>query len=621
LEPLYHPDIFVPLAAMAGPLGSRARRHPPQLGDTSEWWVQTIGRLRPHTALPAVKAVLKVDFARTVAAMPRDASFAGEKPALLAASAANGISANLQALAPMVEILGWLAALVLLIAVVNLANLLLARRAARRPELGLRMAIGAGPGTIARQVATESLLLAVLGGVAAVPAAALAQRALQTLVPAPVRLGLGFDGRVLGFTFLVALASGIVLALIHIWRIPASLQPALNEAAPGTTGPRIGKVLLGAQVAICLVVLAGAGLFLRTLRNLESVRTGIDSQHILLFGVAPGSDGSTGAQRGAFYAALLARLRSLPGVTSASAVLDPPGANGRDFTGAISITPERPRDNPRTALETISPGFFATYRLPLLAGRDFSAADDATAPAVAIVNQEMSKRFNGDPIGQKLYWGVRALTVVGVAANAAYDGVEGGAVPIVYSPLAQRLALTPAIGIAVRSRLPEAALARPIRAAVARLAPGVPVTSLETQQQAMAATYVPQRVLALACTGLGLVVLLLAAVGLYGLMAYALARRTREIGVRLALGASPRNMARMLAGELLWVVGAGAAAGMALILAAGKLLASLLFRLSPRDPLTLVGAAAFLFLVAAAAAALPARRAARLDPAITLRQE
>lgn len=618
LEPGYQPALYLPLAAAAGPLGDRVWSD--SLTDATEWWVEMIGRLRPGATRAQAQAALGLDFTRAVAAMPKRARFGNEKPVFLLETAAHGIGINLHALAPMTELLGWLAGLVLSIAVVNLTNLLLARRAARRPELGLRMAIGAGRGAIARQLATEGLLLAALGGVAAVAVAAAMQRWLVRAfhLTFPVTL----DGPVLGFTALVAVTVGLVLAFASAGRAPAALQPALNEAVAPAQGQRLHRVLLGVQVALCLAVLAGAGLFLRTLHNLQSVAVGFEPGHITLFTVAPGRDGYGVAARGAFYRALLARLSAVPGVAGAAAVSDPPATGGRHSTDAISLIPNARARGARTELETVSPGFLSTYRIRLLEGRPFSATDTAAAPLVAIVNREMAKRFDGDPLGRRLYWGKRTLTVVGVAADSAYWKVTAaGALPLVYTPLQQSLEDAMAMSFALRSRLGPAALAPALRAAVAAISPSVPVTRLETQREAMAATYIPQRILAITCATSGIVVLLLAAIGLYGLMAYALVRRTREIGIRVALGASGGSVARMLCGELAWVVGAGAAAGIALTLVAGQLLASLMFQLSPRDPAALASAAAFLILVAALAAALPARRAARLDPAVVLRQQ
>ncbi|MGN6591502.1 MAG: ADOP family duplicated permease [Terriglobales bacterium] len=624
LEAGYSAAVIVPVGAVTGPLGQRVLPHPPSLTDANSWWLETIGRLRSGATVSAAQAALRLSFDQAAAGMRQDPEVGKEKPELLVVPAGHGIDANFRNLATLLLLLRCFVALVLLIAVVNLANLLIARTAARGGELALRMAIGAGRSAIARQLLAEALLLAALGGMAALPLAALIQRWVAGALP--MNLALGLDARVLGFDALVALAAGMALGLATAWRAGRSgPQPALQAAgAPGDApaGRRLARILMTAQLAICLLVLAGAGLFLRTLRNLQSVDTGFNARHLVLFNVAPGADGFRGAQLGDFYAGLLARLRALPGVTAAAASDKVPAGEGRDSTSGIALTPAAAHTrNPRTYTVSVSPGFFTTYDLPLRAGREFGPADSATAEPVAIVNQTMARRFPNGALGHNLYWGARVLRVVGVAADASYRGVQEGPVPVVYTPVAQQLDSVPLLSFVLRSPLSAAALAPAIRSAVADLSPSVPVTNLETQQEAMAATYLAQNLLAGSCGGLAIVVLLLAAIGLYGLIAFAVVRRTREFGIRIALGATRAGVARLILRETLVIVALGAGAGLALSLAAGQALQSLLFQVSPRDPLTLGVAAAFLALIALLAAAVPTLRATRLSPLTALRQE
>ena len=627
LEAGYTAAVIVPVGAMTGPLGQRALAHPPSLSDANSWWIEMIGRLRPGATLEQARAALRLSFDEAAAGLPQDAAVGNEKPELLVVPAGRGIDANLRNLAPLLLLLRCFVGLVLLIVVVNLANLLIARTAARQGELALRMAIGAGRAAIARQLCAEALLLAALGGAIALPLAALAQQWVAAAFP--LEFALGLDARVLAFTALVALAAGVALGLATAWRAgragpQPSLQAAGTAGVPGAApaNRRLAGILMMAQLAFCLLVLAGAGLFLRTLRNLQSVDTGFNPRHLVLFDIAPGSDGFRGAQLGGFYAGLLARLRALPGVTAASACSKIPGGPGRDSSSDIALTAAAVHTrNPRTYTVTVAPGFFAAYHLPLRAGRDFSLADGAGAAPVAIVNETLARRFPNGALGHDLYWGARVLRVVGVAADASYHGVQDGYVPVVYTPVAQQLDSVPSLSFVLRSQLSAAALAPAIRGAVADLSPGVPVTNLETQQQAMAATYQAQNLLARFCGGLALVVLLLAAIGLYGLVAFAVVRRTREFGIRIALGATRAAVARLILRETLRIVAIGAAAGLALALVAGQALQSLLFQVSPRDPLTLGAAAAFLALIALLAAALPARRAMRLSPLAALRHD
>ncbi|HET9785215.1 MAG TPA: FtsX-like permease family protein, partial [Terriglobales bacterium] len=455
------------------------------------------------------------------------------------------------------------------------------------------------------------------------PLAALIQRWVASALP--MNLAFGLDARVLGFTALVALAAGVALGLATAWRAGRSgPQPALQAAGvPGDApaGRRLARILMMAQLAFCLLVLAGAGLFLRTLRNLQAVDTGFNARHLVLFNVAPGTDGFRGAQLGDFYAGLLARLRALPGVTAAAASSKVLAGEGRDSESDIATTAAAAHvRNPRTYTVSVTPGFFATYDLPLLAGREFGPADSAAAEPVAIVNQTMAGRFPSGALGHNLYWGTRVLRVVGVAADSSYRGVEEGPEPVVYTPVAQQLDSVSMLSFVLRSPLSASALAPAIRGAVADLSPSVPVTNLETQQDAMAITYLAQNLLARFCGGLAIVVLLLAAIGLYGLIAFAVVRRTREFGIRMALGATRGGVARLILRETLLIVAVGAGAGLALSLAAGQALQSLLFQVSPRDPLTLGVAAAFLALIALLAAAVPALRAMRLSPLTALRR-
>jgi predicted permease len=627
LEAGFSAAVMVPLGAVTGPLGQRVLSHPPSLADGNYWWLEMIGRLRPGASVGEARAALRLSFDQAAAGMRQDAEAGKEKPELLVAPAGRGIDANLRNLAPLLLLLRCFVGLVLLIAVVNLANLLIARTAARGGELALRMAIGAGRSAIARQLCAEALVLAALGGALALPLALLAQGWVASAFP--MTLALGLDARVLAFTALVALGAGAVLGLATAWRASRSArQPALQSAAaagaPGEApaGRRLARTLMMAQLAFCLLVLAGAGLFLRTLRNLQAVDTGFNARQLVLFDIAPGTDGFRGAQLGDLYASLLARLRALPGVSAAAACSKVPGGPGRDSSSGIAVSAAAAHArNPRTYTETVSPGFFATYHLPLRAGRDFSPADSASAEPVAIVNETMARRFPDGALGHNLYWGARVLRVVGVAADASYRGVQEGAVPIVYTPVAQQLDSATALSFVLRSPLAAAALAPAIRAAVAELSPSVPVTGLETQQEAMAATYLAQDLLAGFCGGLAVVVLLLAAIGLYGLVAFAVVRRTREFGIRIALGATRADVGRLILSETLRIVAIGAGAGLGLALAAGQALQSLLFEVSPRDPLTLGAAVAFLALIALAAAALPARRAMRLSPLTALREE
>ncbi len=623
LAPMAHPAVLLPLSAASGPLGSRLYDNKP---DAKAWWVEVIGRRRAGVTPAEVHAAYSAIFAPAAAAVSQSATVGKEQPQLLVESAAHGVNLNARSLAPMLLLLRCFAGLVLLIALVNLANLLLARTAARRSELAVRTAIGAGRGAIVWQLATEGLVLGILGGIVALPLALGVQSWIEGVMPRQLQLSLDLDGRVLVLTALVAVGAGLVLGFAAAWRAQHELQTGLKQAAGAGAHRRVAKTLLGAQVALCLAVLAGAGLLLRTLHNFQSAPVGFDGRHITTFAAAPGNDGYSGVRLGTYYTSFLARLRALPGIAGASTITNLPGTDNSDG-GNTALTSELISANENTFFDTISPGFFALYRIRLLAGRDFSPSDNASSLPVAIINRKLAQRFSGNPVGRKLYEPPNgsgapiALTVVGVAANAAYAGITQGAVPVLYTPLAQSLAQTPNTDFVLQSRLSLSALGPEIHRIAAAVGPSVPVTGIQTQREAMAYDYLPQRILAGVSLVLGAVVLLLAAIGLYGLLAFALVQRTREIGIRMALGASGASVARLLVRDLLLVVGIGIACGLGLALALGQLLASLMYHLSPHDPATLAAAAVFLAVVVALAAAVPARRAMRLDPALTLRQE
>lgn len=623
------PEVLLPMSLVQSAMMHGMLNHPPQLSDRQYWFAEIFGRLRDGVSVETARANLEVGFRRLVASLPPDASNHGDVPRLLLYSARSGvINAGVELEVPMLVLFA-LTALVMLIVCANLANLLLARTAARRQELAIRVAIGAGRGALVRQQLTESLGLAVVGAMLGLPlGVAAAAGIVQRYLPPGIAYQPGWDANMMAaaavLAVLAAVGMGLAPAVRATRRAP---QPGLGRhARAGGSGLRLGEGLLAAQMALCLLVLSGAGLLLRTVQKYQTAPTGIDGRQITLIQLNAAMEGYSGAGLSGFYQRTLERLAHLPGVSAATAMTIAPGGTTGSSTRSLGTTSAATGNaNPRTFLSAVAPGFFSTYGIPLLAGRDFNAGDDASATPVAIVNRAMAARFTGLPLGQKLYnrdgHTVQTVEVIGVAADSAYEGIGQPSQPVVYVPYGQRLETLGTLTFAVKSGENGSALAEEVRGAVAAEDAQVPILRIETQAAAEAENYTAQMMLAGMAAILGGLTLLLAALGLYGLMAYSVTRRTREMGVRIAMGASPRQVERLVLGHSVVLVLWGAAVGLPLAWLAGRGLKSLLFGVSPADPATWAGATLFLLVVALAAAWWPARRAARVDPVVALRCE
>lgn len=628
------PDVFLPLEAIRTPLMASVTGQgswdgslvtsPDYLNDPRTWFVEVVARHQPGASLAQVRAQLSVSFANATTAIPQGRRVVkSDRPVLVAASAASGINNLKKTFAVPLDMLAALTGLILLIVCVNLASLLLARAAARKQELAIRIAIGAGRAALLRQLLAEAFVLAGLGAMVSVPIGLAAARALERFaLPPTFGAAVHLDLNTLAVAAAMAVAAALLMGVIPSWQATRRAKPAQQVRRP-----RWGAGLIVAQIALCLAVVTGAALFGRTLYNFRTVPTGLDAHSVTMFFLDPQLAGYRSARLATFTDEVRSRLLALPGVEAVAASGDVPGAQNNDSTNDISTTPSpAPGTTPQTSYNVVTPGFFATYRLPLVAGRDFTAADDAAAPPVAIVNQAMARRFTGLPVGQKLYWLSRGgqyqtLTVIGVAGDSVYNGVRVSSTPVLYIPFAQQFANAYALTFEARSALPLGALAPALRQAVASVDPNVPVLHLMTQQEAMAETYRAQTTMAALALPLAGLALLLAAIGLYGLLAFQVARRTHEIGTRMALGASRGRVLAMVLRQALGLAALGALCGLPLAWLAGRAAGSLLFGVGPADPATWAGAVVLLLAVAAAAAALPARRAASVDAAVALRQE
>jgi predicted permease len=629
------PDIWVPLHAL-----DRLQPDPKRWTEPFSSWMWMAGRLRPGVSLEQAQAelgVLRGQFltrqlaVSEIGGMPNVRHFVRDGRLELR-PAATGVSSGLRdRYAFSLQLLLGVAAIVLLVACANLANLLLARASQRRREIAVRMAIGASRGRLVRQLLTESMVLAALGGMLAVPLAWWGGTLLLRMISAggaPLPVAVDPDWRVLGFTAAVSLATGILFGLAPALRSTAvDPAPAMKEGSSraGRRTSGLDRVLVVAQVALTLVSLIGAGLFVRTLRELWNVDMGYDRENVLLFSVDARLAGYPAERAGAVYRDILVKLRTLPGVTSASASVVRPvddafrledrvnEIDGRELPEAATI---------HVAWNSVSPGYFSTVATPILSGRDFEARDDERAPRVAIINQSFARRAfpNRDPLGHRL----GAATVVGVVKDARYGGAREQPGPVLCYPLLQHGPEQEFQWGFVSFELRYGArggLLEEVRRSVASVDPNLPVFRVRTLVEQTGRALLRERLLAALSSCFGVLTLLLASVGLYGLMAGAVARRTGEIGIRLALGARPGHIVWLVLGETLSLALAGIALGVPLALWVARYAKSVLFGIGPADPMALAGAIILLIGVAALAGFVPTRRALRIDPATAVRCE
>jgi predicted permease len=614
-------EFYVPMAAQ-----SQFLYRP--VTDTFHWFVRLMARVRPGVGDAQLKAELDVAFTREAAAIMAE-------PSMLVEPGDGGLSIDRkQYRRPLMLMLG-VVGLVMLVACANLAGLSLARGAARQHELAVRAALGAGRRRLIRQSLTESFVLAFLGGGLGVLLAIWGKTVIARLLAGStdgLRYDFSLDPKVLGFSLTAALITAVLSGLLPALRA-GSANPVAGLRSRGAIGAprlRMGRILVAGQICLSLLLLCGAGLYVRTLSNLMRIDAGFSAEKLLLLQLNPAGVGLEGAQRAAFYAQVQSALAELPGVRGAT-LLDTPLLSGNGSAGGFAFT-DRPgdrSDNKQTHRLTVGETFFATMNIPVLTGREFTAADAEGAPKVVIVNETFVQKYlaGENPVGRTInIWGAN-WQIVGVSRDAKYTNLKETVPPTTYFPFRQRFYAKFAkthLGsayFAVRTSQPPLTLVSAARQAVAKINPGVPLAHLTTQEEVRNKNIGQERLLAMLCSALACLALLLSCVGLYGLMAYHVARRTNEIGVRMALGATRGQIARPILSESLQLAGAGVVTGVPVVLGASRLIASHLYGVSTYDPITFMSAAGVLLLVAALAAWLPAYRAARIDPIVALRSE
>ena len=528
---------------------------------------------------------------------------------------------------------------VLLIACTNVANLLLAKAAPRQREIALRTALGARRWHLIRQLLTESILLAIIAGGIGVLLATWGTSALVALSPdsLPRAREIGFDWRVLAFTSVIALTTGIVFGLLPaIWGPRVDLTDALKEGSRGSTGGggRLRKLLVVAEVALSVMLLVGAGLMLRSFSRLRSVNPGFRTDHALTLRVSlpvPNSQISAADEDRfmSFFDRALARISELPGVTAAGASnMIPLDGNGTDRLIEIEgYVPRDQSDMPDAQNRQATPGFFAAMGIPLVRGRLIERADEQKAPRVLVVNETFAKRFflNGDAIGKRIRLGKLTsefpwATVVGIVGDVRGFALDEPPEPTMYWPVAQ-IRATPSLAIVVRTESDPASLTFAVRDAIAEIDRTQPLYDMQPLEQLVAKSLGQRRFTLMLMVLFGVIALVLSAIGIYGVMAFAVTQRTQEIGIRMALGASAIDVLKMVVGSGMFLAAIGVVVGLIGAFALTRLMASLLFGVSPTDLMTFGLVTAGLLIVALLACYIPARRATKVDPLVALRYE
>jgi len=532
------------------------------------------------------------------------------------------------------QILMAVVGVVLLIACANIANLSLARATAREREIAVRMSLGAGRARLIRQMLTENLVLALAGGVLGVVLAGWAANGLLTMVPhgrEPLPLDVTPDARVLGFTFVVSIATALLCGIAPALRATRiALGSSLKEgrgAASVTSRTPLAKGLIVSQVALSLVLLIGAGLFLRTLVNLANVDTGFNKENVLMFGIDPPSVGYKEDMRlVTLYQQIEQRVSAVPGVRADSISFFT--FDQGEWTEPVSVigrTPT-PEDDMMVTHNVAGPGYFATMGIPILLGRVFGPQDTAASPKVAVINETFARWYlpGGSPIGRHFGLGgdpkhSNDIEVVGVVKDAKYESLRERAIPAAYYPYNQHIQYFYDFEVRYTGK-PEVMIAE-VRQAIGQVDRSLPVAYGGTMVEQVDGSTAGQSLVARLSTFFGLLAAFLACIGIYGLMSYAVTRRTNEIGIRMALGAKRSGVLWMVMRESLLLVIAGVAIGIPAALAAGRLVSSVLYGLKATDSATITVAVLVMVAVATLAGYLPARRAAKVDPMVALRYE
>jgi predicted permease len=644
------PDMTVPIVWETSFSPERNR-----MSGAGRWWLRLMGRLKPGATAEQARVQLENAFQQSVVEhrMARQAQpqTPGAKPLpslepkdysrLAVFSGSQGEMDVRRNYAPQLYLLLGVVGMVLLIACANVANLLLARAAARQKEIGVRLALGANRWRLMRQLLTESVFLSAVGGLLGIVFALWIKNGLLSVgdwggeeMPA---LDPKLDWRVFGFTLGLSLLTGMLFGSAPAWRATnVDLTPALKETGRSSSGVSrswLGKSLVVAQVAMSLVLLIGAGLIVRTLHNLQNVNLGFNRENLLLFTVTPSHLRYKEERLAQLYRQMFARLEAVPGSRAVTfmmeTLLSGDSSNsgvylaGANFTAAAD---GRFTSSGNSRILSVRENYLEAMEIPLIQGRRLNPQDDERAPRVVVVNQAFAKRFfpNESPVGKRFGFSAdkaSQLEIVGVAGDTQYTSLREEIMPCIYIPWSQELRFLSKMTFAVRAAGEPEALVNAVREAVRSVDSNLPLARIKTQIEQADQSMQIERLFARLLGFFGLLALLLAGIGLYGVMAYAVAQRTQEIGIRVALGAQIHDVLMLVIGQGMILALVGVAVGIGGAIGLTGLLRKLLFGVSATDPLTFVAIAVLLLMVALVACLVPARRTIKVDPVIALRSE
>ena len=622
-------DFWLPLAAE-----SVVNPHAPSRTDANSLWLYVLARLKPDVTNSRAEAALNAMFVSSTTSGPTGLFKADDAPRVTLYRAAEGLASLRTAYAKPLYVLMTAVGLILLLACANVAGLMLARSSARQKEMAVRNALGAPRVRIVRQLLTESLMLSAAGGALGIMFAELAARSLVSFLSAnslvPLQIDVGIDWHILGFTLAASTLVGILFGIapaLRGSRVAVAPILKLSGGQSGTTtrqSAHLGNILVVAQVVVSILVLVGAGLLGRTVLNLEGADAGFKTGNLLLFGVDMTASGLAidDPRCDKLNQELQSRFAGLPGVSSASYSLGPM-LSGGSFGSEYNL-PGAPSSSALSAdLLPVGPGFFETMKIPLVAGRTFTRADfeSSAVPKPIVVNQTFARTVfgNDNPLGRVLSEGESQTPdwqIIGVVGDTKYENIRKEAEATVFTPHKYRLST-----FALRTEGDPKALVSLVRDAVGQVNPDFFILQMTTQSQEIDRTIYQERLVATLSILFGLLALTLACIGLYGLVAYGVARRTHEIGVRMALGARRHEILWLTARLGLVVTLAGVVVGLGVAVGVTRYLQSLLYHVRPGDPWTFAGIAMVLMMVALVACYIPARRAMGVDPTVALRHE
>jgi predicted permease len=620
-------DLYLPMRELLS-------SEPAATSDPNRFWVEMMGRLRPGVTIEQGQAELAQVFRNFVESTAATDKERTDLPALYLREGAGGLDFLRRQYSRPLYVLMTMVGLILAIACANIANLLLARATARRREMALRLSLGAGRARVVRQLLTESVLLASFGGVLGLVFAGWGIRAITLLIGngrENFTLHATLNWNVLAITIALSFGTGLLFGLAPaLQSTRVDLNTTLKQTNAGPHGPgssawfrvRPSQLLVVSQIAISLLLLVGAGLFVRTLANLTSIALGFNGERVLLFTVNARQAGYVDEGLVRFYEDLQARLQAIPDVRNVSS------STYALVSGSVSSTgvkvPGYSDRNPGSSFLSVGPGFFTTMQIPMVSGREVDERDVRRGAAVAVVNEVFARTYfaNDNPIGRHFVLSISTpvdLEIIGVSRTARYDSLKGDIPPVVYIPYSLKFRPLGQMTFELRAAGDPLALAAAVRQVLHQADVRVPVSTIGTQAARIDQTISQERTFATLCSCFAVLAVLIACVGLYGTMAYSVARRTSEFGIRMALGAERRHLVWMVLRQVLMMAVVGLGIGLGVALTVSHVVASFLFQMKPNDPLALFVAALILLAAVLLAGYGPARRASRVDPWTALR--